>query len=121
MIFDLPTTFPGVNETPIVTRLEFPHSGVTVEGHFRLNEFALLPPTELEFLRLYIKVRGNLKDVERVMGLSYPTIRSRFEDVLQALGYEAEQNDVDARDDVIAALERGDISADVALDRLKRI
>ena len=121
MTFDLPTQFPGVVETPLVTRLQFPNSGVTIEGHFRLNEFTLLPATELEFLRLYVKVRGNLKEVERVMGLSYPTIRSRFEDVLQALGYEAEQNDEDARDDVIGALERGEISADVALDRLKRI
>ena len=120
MIFDLPTQFPNVNETPLVTRLEFPNSGVTVEGHFRLNEFALLPPQSLEFLRLYIKVRGNLKEVERVMGLSYPTVRSRFEDVLRALGYEDEIEASDARDDAIAALERGEINADEALERIRR-
>ena len=40
MIFDLPTSFPGVSETPLVTRLQFPNSGVTIAGHFRLTEFA---------------------------------------------------------------------------------
>ena len=119
MIFDLPTNFPGVKETPLVTKLEFPESGVSVEGHFRLNEFALLPPDNLEFLRLYIKVRGNLKEVERILGLSYPTIRSRFEDLLKALGYEAETETAEARDDVLKALERGDIGPDEALERLK--
>ncbi len=119
MIFDLPTNFPGLQETPLVTKLEFPESGVNIEGHFRLNEFALLPPDNLEFLRLYIKVRGNLKEVERILGLSYPTIRSRFEDLLKALGYEAEASDAEARDDVLKALERGDIGPNEALERLK--
>ena len=120
MIFELPAQFPNVNETPLVTRLEFPNAGITVEGRFRLNEFALLPAQELEFLRLYIKVRGNLKEVERVMGLSYPTIRSRFESVLKALGYEAELDASDVRDDAIAALERGEISPDEALERIRK-
>ena len=120
MLFDLPTGFPGVQEAPLVTRLEYPQSGVVVEGRFRLNEFALLGPDHLEFLRLYVKVRGNLKDVERIMGLSYPTVRSRFDGVLRALGYEAAPDPDDGRDAVLSALERGEIDAAEALERLKR-
>jgi hypothetical protein len=121
MMHDLPTQFNGIQEAPIVIKLVFPQSGVAVEGQFRLNEFALLPSEHLEFLRLYIKVRGNLKEVERMLGVSYPTVRARFEQMLRALGYEAPPSSDDARDTILSALERGEIAADEALDRLKRI
>ena len=107
MIYDLPTNFPGIGEAPLVTKLLFPESGIAVEGTFRLNEFAVLPQEQLEFLRLYIKVRGNLKEVERVMGISYPTVRARFDTLLRQLGYEADLTD--DKDDVIKALERGEL------------
>jgi hypothetical protein len=120
MIQDLPTQFNGIQEAPIVTKLVFPHAGVAVEGQFRLNEFALLPAEQLEFLRLYIKVRGNLKEVERVLGISYPTVRARFEQMLRALGYETPPSSDDARDTILSALERGEITSEEALERLKR-
>jgi hypothetical protein len=119
MTHDLPAAFPGVNEAPLVTRLEYQQSGVQVEGRFRLNEFATLPADALEFLRLYIKVRGNLKEVERILGVSYPTVRARFETLLRALGYESAPVD-DGKDQVLAALERGEITPDEALERLQR-
>ena len=118
MIYDLPTNFPGINEAPLVTKLLFLESGIAVEGTFRLNEFAVLPSEQLEFLRLYIKVRGNLKEVERVMGISYPTVRARFDSLLRQLGYEADASD--ERDDVLKALERGELTPDEALERLKK-
>jgi hypothetical protein len=118
MIHDLPTGLPGIDEAPLVTRLTFPESGVSLEGTFRLNEFAVLPPEQLEFLRLYIKVRGNLKEVERVMGISYPTVRVRFDALLKRLGYEPDEGD--GKDDVLRALERGELTPDEAVERLKR-
>ncbi|MBB6098718.1 hypothetical protein HNR42_002153 [Deinobacterium chartae] len=114
----LPIPFPGVDETPVVTALEFPEAGVTVTGRFALNEFALLEPENLEFLRLYIKVRGNLKEVERILGVSYPTVRSRFDALLRAIGYEPENPD--PRDETLMMLERGQISPEEALKRLKK-
>jgi hypothetical protein len=56
----LPIPFPGVQEAPLVTELLFPGAAITVRGEFTLNEFATLTPDNLDFLRLYIKVRGNL-------------------------------------------------------------
>ncbi len=119
MIFDLPTNQP-YGDQPLVTRLEYPGTGVVIEGHFRLNEFAVLPPEQLEFLRLYIKLRGNLKETGEVLKVSYPTVRSRFEGLLRALGYEAAPDEDDAKDGVLGALERGEINVDEALERLKR-
>ncbi|HEX2863505.1 MAG TPA: DUF2089 domain-containing protein [Deinococcales bacterium] len=121
MLLELPVNLPGVDEQPIVTGLEFENAGVRLNGRFRLNEFATLPPEALEFLRLYIRVRGNLKEVERIMGVSYPTVRARFETMLRALGYDPQPSADDARDQVLSALERGDINADEAFQRLSRL
>ena len=102
---DLPIEIPGIDEKPIVTGLEFEKSGIKIQGKFKLNEFALLPAENLEFLRLYIKTRGNLKEVERFLEVSYPTVRSKFENMLRALGYENTPSADEAKDLILNAFE----------------
>jgi len=115
----MPTRCPVTGETLEVTRLRGPTSGVVIEGEFLPNEFALLDGDALEYLRLFVKVRGNLKEVERMLGVSYPTVRARFDAMVRALGYEVVDESADARGDVLAALERGDIGAEEATRRLQ--
>lgn len=117
----MPTRCPVTGETLEVTRLRGPSSGVVIEGEFLPNEFALLEREALDTLRLFVKVRGNLKEMERMMGVSYPTVRARFDALLRALGYEVADDTADARADVLAALERGDIGADEATRRLQAL
>jgi hypothetical protein len=117
----MPTHCPVTGEPLEVTRLACPSSGVTIEGRFIPNEFALLPGEQLDFLRLFVKVRGNLKEVERILGLSYPTVRLRFEALLKALGYEALTEAADERAEVLARLERGEVSAEEAAARLRSL
>ncbi len=122
MIHDLPTQFGADGEKPLVTKIQFEHADVSIEGRFRLNEFATLEKGSLEFLRLYLKVRGNLKEVERALGLSYPTVRARFETLLRALGLETlpEPPTVpESKEDAISALERGELSVEDVLARLE--
>ncbi len=113
----LPLPYPGIDEPPLITELRFPRAGVTVSGEFALNEFALLGGEQLEFLRIYIRTRGNLKEVERLLGVSYPTVRARFEALLRTLGYDAGS---DPRDEVLEQLERGEIDPEEALRRIRR-
>jgi hypothetical protein len=115
----MPTRCPVTGETLEVTRLRGPNSGVVIEGEFVPNEFALLDGEALEYLRLFVKVRGNLKEVERMLGVSYPTVRARFDAMVRALGYEVADESADARGDVLAALERGEIGAEEATRRLQ--
>jgi hypothetical protein len=115
----MPTACPVTGESLEITRLQAPHSGVIIEGRFQPNEFALLPPEHVEFLRLFVKVRGNLKEVERAMGVSYPTVRLRFENLLRALGYESAEEPEELRGDVLTLLERGEIDASEAARRLE--
>jgi hypothetical protein len=115
----MPTRCPVTGETLEVTRLRGPTSGVVLEGRFLPNEFALLDGDALEYLRLFVKVRGNLKEVERMLGVSYPTVRARFDAMVRALGYEVAEDASEARGDVLAALERGEIGAEEATRRLQ--
>ena len=120
--YPMPTRCPVTGESLEVTRLRGPNSGVVIEGQFLPNEFALLDRENLDYLRLFVKVRGNLKEVERMMGVSYPTVRARFEQLLRGLGYEAAPTSAEvgeSRSDVLARLERGEISAEEATRALQ--
>ena len=121
----MPTHCQVSGEPLEVTRLNCPESGVTIEGRFQPNEFALLPSENLEFLRIFVKVRGNLKEVERIMGLSYPTIRQRFETLVSVLGYEAAPEPRperrQKRSEILERLERGEVSAEEAARELQML
>ena len=120
-ILPMPTSCPVTGGPLLVTGLECEESGVTIHGRFTPNEFALLPDEQVEFLRIFLKVRGNLKEVERVLGLSYPTVRLRFDTLLKVLGYEAEADAGEERAAVLQRLEDGDISAEEATKQLRSL
>lgn len=127
-VFPMPTQCPvqGCNGRLHVTGLVCSDCRTEIRGEFQPNEFALLPPEHLEFLRLYIKVRGNLKEVERILGLSYPTIRARFEGLLRVLGYEYQDapetgSSPEEKESILAALEKGQISVAEAAERLRAL
>jgi len=117
----MPTACPVTGEPLTVTRLECEASGIAIEGRFTPNEFALLPEEQLEFLRIFVKVRGNLKEVERVLGLSYPTVRLRFDTLLRTLGYETGPDAGVERAGVLDRLEKGEISAEEAARQLQAL
>lgn len=124
MSLPMPTRCPVTGEPLEVTRLECPKSGVAIEGRFTPNEFARLSAENLELLRLFLRVRGNLKDVERILGVSYPTVRGRFDALLRDLDYEAPpeaQGVRDERADILGLLERGEVTAEEAAKRLRAL
>ena len=124
MSLPMPTRCPVTGDPLEVTRLECPTSGVAVEGRFTPNEFVMLSPENLEFMRLFLRVRGNLKEVERILGVSYPTVRSRFDGMLRSLGYESPPETQEVREertDILGLLERGEIGAEEAAKRLRAL
>lgn len=74
-------------------------------------------------MEVFLKCRGNIKDVEKELGLSYPTVRNRLDGVLQALGYApASVTTTDLRrQEIIAALSAGNITAAEAAQQLKKL
>jgi hypothetical protein len=71
------------------TQLGCPHCGTGIVGHFRSCDFCGLDDADLDMLRVFLASRGNMRDLERHLGVSYPTARARFDDLLRRLGLAA--------------------------------
>ncbi len=69
-----------------ITRLSCQSCGTAIEGEFDGCPFCNLSPEETKFLLTFLKNRGSIKDVEREMGISYPTVRAALDNLLTSLG-----------------------------------
>ncbi len=109
-----------------ITRLSCTSCGTNIEGHFTVCKFCQLPPELKVFAEVFLKNRGNIKEVERELGISYPAVRSRLDQTITALGYNVEQEPSSDKEgtsakkkEVLESLKKGEISAEEAIKRLK--
>ncbi len=114
-----PGTCPVCGGEMIIRELQCPTCDVTVRGKFDTCPFCGLTAEQLELIKIFLKSRGNLKEVERELGISYPTVRNRLDEILRVLGF-APGRDVTrvVREELLAKLERGEIDADEFIRRL---
>jgi len=87
--------------------------GTSVRSRFQVPDLCRLPEDLYQFLVVFIKNRGVIRDVEKELGISYPTVRSRLDAVLAALGFAEQVGKVDSAQ-VIEMLERGEVSPEEA-------
>src|ERR671937_13698 len=109
-------------EALTVARLECLSCGTRLEGSFALGRFHQLSSEQLDFLETFIKARGNFKDVERELGISYPTVRSRLDAVIRALGFPSQaepDREVERRKEILRELAEGRIAPDDAANLLE--
>ncbi len=104
-----------------VTRLHCPGCKTNVEGAFDSCKFCRLDQEQRQFLEVFLTSRGNIKEVERLLGISYPpTVRSRLDTVLESLGYRVEREQDLRRKEILEALDKGgEISSEEAIKLLK--
>ena len=120
----LPNRCPSCAESLYVETLRCPACRTTVQGTFQPCVMCRLEEEDRALLDLFLRARGNLKEVQRELGVSYPTVRSRMEKLWIAAGYASEEGDRDTRaevDDVLAQVRRGDLGVDQAEARLRRL
>lgn len=84
---------PVCGETLAVTRLHCRNCDTTIEGQFNVGAFDRLSPEHLAFAEAFIRNEGKLNRMEKELGLSYPTLRSRLNELKQAMGFEVEQEE----------------------------
>jgi hypothetical protein len=107
-----------------LTRLSCQDCGTELSGVFGACDFCALGEEDRDVLRVFLSSRGNMKDVERHLGVSYPTARSRFDALLGRLGLAPTADpepapETPSRDDRVAILEklaRGEVDVDAASD-----
>lgn len=119
------THCPVCQQTLDVIKLKCPSCGTTIEGRFSGCKFCELAPEDRLFLEVFVSSRGNIKEVEKKMGISYPTVRGKLEALIEKLGYspkkEKASNVNDRRFKVLEDLEKGKIDTNKALGELKKL
>ena len=87
MPHDVIATCPVCSGELAVTRLRCGTCGTTIEGEFGVGRFARLTREQMQVLESFLRSRGNLRDMERELQISYPTVRARVEALIRALGF----------------------------------
>ena len=124
MVHDVIATCPVCSDELTNTRLHCRSCGTALEGEFGVGRFGRLDREQMGLLESFLRSRGNLKEMERELGISYPTVRGRVDALVRGLGLadgpqlddeEAEEDAATEATAAHAAVERRDI-----LERLAR-
>ena len=143
---DVISTCPVCSHELAVTRLHCVHCGTTLEGDFSVGRYGRLSREQLALLESFLRSRGNLREMERELGISYPTVRNRVEALVRALGLtdgevagptmEAEVTEVATavpdteptkeqvtarRTEILSQVARGELSAADAAEAIRRL
>lgn len=134
MILDykMPHRCPVCDHEMKISKLTCTFCPTKIEGEFSSCKFCRLPAEQLIFMEAFIKCRGNIKEVEKELGISYPTVRNRLDSVIEALGYgvdkdrppedekESSSEESQRRQGILEALERGEITAQEATHQMRK-
>jgi hypothetical protein len=115
MAYKILSRCPVCNSKLKVVKLKCDNCGTVIENEFELSKFAYLSAEELNFIEVFLKCRGSIKDVEKELGISYPTVRGKLDDVLSSLGYTVTKEKSPDNKEVLDSLEKGEITPDEAI------
>lgn len=129
MKYKAPSKCPVCGESLSITKLGCAKCATAIEGDFQPCEFCRLPEEDLDFVKVFIKCRGNIKDVEKELGISYPTVRGKLDGVIRALGFEVSAKETmqekkikeTARTEILDQLSKGEITAKQATEKIKNL
>jgi len=102
----------------LVERVRLADNGVAIEGAFELPQLAQLNVEDQVFVTAFVRCHGSIKQMERIFGVSYPTIKARLNRIAQTLDF-VETDPAPSRAEVIDRLRRGEITAEQALAELE--
>ena len=103
-----------------VERVRLAESGAALEGVWELPQLARLSTEDQVFVIAFVRSHGSIKEMERVFGVSYPTIKARLNRIGELLDF-VETNPAPSRLEILERLRRGEITADVAVRLLEEL
>lgn len=120
----LPEVCPICQSELVVTRFYCPNCETSIEGYFQkeTDPFSKLSKEQQDFLLTFVRTEGRLNRMEEILGISYPTLKNRLTEVINALGFEVEKQPASPavdRKQVLEDLENGLIDAQEALALLQ--
>jgi len=122
---NLPKLCPACNSGLMITRLTCPECGTEVTGSFPPDLFSRLAPNDFDFIVLFVKTKGNVKEMERELGISYWTIRARLNEIVAQLGLETAglpaEDAATHRQQILEQLNEGLLTVSEAAARLEEL
>lgn len=103
----------------IIERIRLVDSDIVIEGSFSLPPLANLSTDDQVFVMAFMRCDGSIKDMEKMFGISYPTVKNRISRIARQLEF-VEIVSISSEEEVIGELERGDITAEEAIRRLSK-
>lgn len=110
---------PVCDEMLTITKLTCEHCHIEISGEFTSSRFSNLRKEELDFVEAFVISQGNIKEMERLFKVSYPTIKKMLEGIILKLGGKATVVN-ETEDDVLMKLKNKEISVDEAVELMKR-
>lgn len=115
---EVPGKCPLCNGEIKVTEIQCNKCGIVIQGQFDLCKFCRLNEQQKYFVEVFIKNRGNIKEIEKELGISYPTVRNKLDDVISDLGHTVKKSTVNQKE-ILEKLKEGEISKEEVLKLLK--
>ena len=116
----LPSECPACSAVLEATRLTCPSCSMQLEGRFELPPLLRLPKDDLDFVTAFVRSSGSLKEMGTLLGLSYPTVRNRLNDIIERLSRAESSRDIKRRT-ILDALARGEIGVKEATRKLQEL
>src|SRR3954470_16147469 len=102
------------------TRLSCEACGTNLDGQFDLPSLLKLRPDDLAFVTEFVRASGSLKEMAKLNGISYPTVRNRLDEIIRNLEV-IERAPQKRRHEILDALETGKITAEAAEKALRKV
>ncbi len=125
-LHDIPSRCPITGENLYVSEITSAESGVTIRGKFKIPAVSKLDDEQQVFLETFLRSRGVILTMEKELGISYPTVRARLDNLLEAMGLtpfkEREgkaENNGEGKRKILKQLEDGKITAAEAKEKLR--
>ncbi|MCF7920105.1 MAG: DUF2089 domain-containing protein [Candidatus Cloacimonetes bacterium] len=112
---------PVCNARLEVLRYHCPSCDITIDGRFAISELSALSSKQQEFVKIFICCSGNIKEVEKKLEISYPTVKSRLNQIIEVLcpgSGETEGNKESLS--ILRDLEEGRISVSEAIKQMEK-
>jgi hypothetical protein len=110
---------PVCNSNLDIVEYNCPKCNTSIKGKFGVDDFAVLNPNQQEFVKVFICCQGNIKEVEKSLKISYPTVKNKLAEVTAVLCPQKKQVPKFKSEDILKGIEKGNISVEEAITKLR--
>jgi hypothetical protein len=104
----------------VVERVRLTDKDIAIEGSFELPQLARLAMDDQIFITAFVRSHGSIKEMERIFGVSYPTIKSRLTRIADSLEF-VETNPTPSKTEILQRLQQGEITAEDAIREMEAL